>query len=175
MGASKLQLLSLAAAAATAGMSSTPTGAQCRLCATPVTSREDSAAKQDVQIEVQSSVNFDRLILFGEGDGAATIRPDGSRAAEGAVTGVGPRAMVGTATVHGEAGRAVRVELPTRIELYSLSGGRIAFDDVVSDLPPMPRLDSAGNLSFRFGGRVKISGGAGGDYRGDLPITVEYQ
>jgi hypothetical protein len=83
--------------------------------------------------------------------------------------------MVGTATVRGEAGRAVRVELPRRIELYSLSGGRIAFDEVVSDLPSLPRLDSAGNLSFRFGGRIKITGEAGGQYRGDLPITVEYQ
>ena len=34
---------------------------------------------------------------------------------------------------------------------------------------------SAGNLTFRFGGRVQISGDADGDYRGDLPITVEYQ
>jgi hypothetical protein len=30
-------------------------------------------------------------------------------------------------------------------------------------------------LSFRFGGRVRITGNADGDYRGDLPITVEYQ
>ena len=112
--------------------------------------------------------------MSGEGDGAAVIRPDGSRAAEGMVVDVGPRAMVGAATVHGEAGRAVRIELPTRIELYSLSGGRITFDEVVSDLPSLPRLDLAGNLSFRFGGRIKITGDAGGQYRGDLPITVEY-
>ena len=44
-----------------------------------------------------------------------------------------------------------------------------------SDLPSLPRLDSAGNLSFRFGGRITISGDADGQYRGDLPITVEYQ
>ena len=30
----------------------------------------------------------------------------------------------------------------------------IRFDEVVSDLPAIPRLDSAGNLSFQFGGRV---------------------
>ena len=62
-----------------------------------------------------------------------------------------------------------------RIELYSLSGGRITLEDVVSDLPSLPRLDSAGNLNFRFGGRVRISGEDDGDYRGELPITVEYQ
>jgi hypothetical protein len=38
----------------------------------------------------------------------------------------------------------------------------------------MARLDSAGSLSFRFGGRLTISGDAEGDYRGDVPITVEY-
>ena len=39
----------------------------------------------------------------------------------------------------------------------------------------MPRLDSAGNLTFRFGGRLHVSGDAEGDYRGDLPITAEYR
>jgi hypothetical protein len=48
-------------------------------------------------------------------------------------------------------------------------------DEIVSDLPPLPVLDSAGNLTFRFGGRVRISGESDGDYRGDLPITVQYQ
>jgi hypothetical protein len=38
----------------------------------------------------------------------------------------------------------------------------------------LPRLDSAGNLSFRFGGRLLVTGNADGQFRGDLPITVEY-
>ena len=89
MGASKLQAALLTAAAAIAA-TSWPARAQCRLCAAPVTSRDDSTAKQDVQIEIQTSIDFDRLILVGEGDGAAVIRPDGSRAAEGMVVDVGP-------------------------------------------------------------------------------------
>jgi hypothetical protein len=64
--------------------------------------------------------------------------------------------------------------MPGRITLYSLSGGRIAIDDVGTDLPSMPKLDAAGNLTFRFGGRLSISGDAEGEYRGDVPITVEY-
>jgi hypothetical protein len=68
----------------------------------------------------------------------------------------------------------VRIEIPRRIELYSLSGGRISFDDLTSDLPSLPRLDPAGRLTIRFGGRLRISGDAEGDYRGDLPITAEY-
>jgi hypothetical protein len=82
--------------------------------------------------------------------------------------------MVATVVVRGQPNRAVRVELPTRIELFSLSGSRIAFDQVESDLPSAPRLDSAGNLRFRFGGRLRVTGDAEGDYRGDLPVTVEY-
>ena len=85
------------------------------------------------------------------------------------------QAMVGSATVHGLPDRTVRVELPRTIDLYSVGGARITLDDVVSDLPSVPRLDSAGNLNFRFGGRVRITGEADGDYRGNLPITVEYQ
>jgi hypothetical protein len=173
MGGSKLLGLMLAASVAAA--TPWPAGAQCRLCDEPSTTHADPTPSEDIRLEIESSLNFDRLILSGEGQGAATIRPDGSSAAEGTVANVSPRAMVGTAVVHGQPGRTVRVDLPRRIELFSLSGGRISFEDVTSDLPSLPRLDSAGSLTFRFGGRVRISGDADGEYRGDLPITVEYQ
>jgi hypothetical protein len=169
-GTTLLGLILAAGAAAAAA----PAAAQCRLCTTPTTSRDDKAEAGDVRLEIESSLNFDRLILFGEGQGTALIRPDGSSSAQGAVAEISPRAVVGSVVVHGEPGRAVRVDLPRRILLHSVSGGEISFDDVVSDLPSLPRLDSAGNLTFRFGGRLTISGNADGDYRGDLPITVEY-
>jgi hypothetical protein len=47
-------------------------------------------------------------------------------------------------------------------------------EDLASDLPPNPRLDSTGSLQFRFGGRLEIGGDAEGEYRGGVPITVEY-
>lgn len=149
--------------------------AQCRLCATPTTALDDQTDSGKVTVEIETSLNFDRLILFGAGDGSVVLRPDGSGSAQGAIEGLGPRAMVGTAVLRGEPGRAIRVDLPSRIELYSLSGGRISFDQVTSDLPSLPRLDSNGTLTFRFGGRISISGDADGDYRGDLPISAEYQ
>jgi hypothetical protein len=151
-----------------------PGAAQCRLCDLPSTQLPADSADGDVELRVETSLDFDRLIFSGSGPGAATVRPDGSNTAEGVVTAVGPRARVGTVLVHGAPGRALKVELPHRIELYSLSGGRITLDQVVSDLPPQPRLDSAGNLSFRFGGRLVVTGDTDGQYRGDLPITVEY-
>jgi hypothetical protein len=162
------------AIAASAAAGPWPALAQCRLCETPTTVHEDTAAGDDIKLEIETSLNFDRLILFGSGEGQAVIRPDGSSTATGSVSDIGPRAMVGTVVVHGQPGRAIRVDLPNRIELFSLSGSRIAFDQVESDLPSLPRLDSAGNLTFRFGGRLRVGGDAEGDYRGDLPITVEY-
>jgi hypothetical protein len=163
----------LVAALALAGFA--PAGAQCRLCGTPVTARTDEQSDGRVTVEIESGLNFDRLVVLGSGTGTAEIRPDGSRSAEGTVADIGPRAMVGTAILHGEPGRFVRVELPSRIDLYSLSGGEIAFDEVTSDLPAMPRLDASGTLTFRFGGRIRITGDADGDYRGDLAIRAEYE
>lgn len=151
-----------------------PAPAQCRLCDAPTTQRAAEDGKSEVRLEIESSLNFDRLILFGAGEGSAVLRPDGSTSSAGTVADVSPRAMVGTVTVRGEPGRTIRVDLPRRIVLHSLSGGEVTFDDVASDLPSLPRLDSAGNLTFRFGGRLRISGDADGEYRGDLPITADY-
>ena len=174
MTASK-HLILLAAAGGALGAPATPASAQCRLCDQPTTVRpEEGSNGGDVELRIESSLNFDRLILGGPGAGAVTIRPDGSSAAEGSVMQLGPRASVGTVQVHGEANRAVRVEIPHRIELYSIGGGRMTLDDVSTDLPASPRLDAGGNLSFRFGGRLVVSGDTDGPYRGDLPITVEY-
>jgi hypothetical protein len=47
-------------------------------------------------------------------------------------------------------------------------------EDIVSDLPGSARLNASGTLTFRFGGRLRVSGDAEGEYRGDVPITVEY-
>jgi hypothetical protein len=175
MSVPRLPALVLAAAIAAFAALPGAASAQCRLCDSPTTGPEETKPADQIRLEVETNLNFDRLILFGEGEGSAVIRPDGSSAAAGAVADIGSRAMVGTANVHGEPGRAVRIDLPHQIDLYSIGGGRIRFEDVVSDLPAVPRLDSAGNLSFRFGGTLKITGDADGAYRGDLPITVEYQ
>lgn len=173
MGGHRILALMLAAGAAAAA-TTWPANAQCRLCDKPTTARDDSASGGNISLEIESGINFDRLVLLGQGSGAAVIRPDGSNIAEGAVASVSGRAMVGSAVVRGEPGRAVRVDLPRRIDLYSVGGGRITFEDVTSDLPSLPRLDASGSLTFRFGGRITVTGDADGQFRGDLPITVEY-
>jgi hypothetical protein len=148
--------------------------AQCRLCSTPTTAPQETQGGDKVALDVETSLNFDQLVVDGSGTGTATIRPDGSSQNAGAVADVSRRAMVGTVVLHGEAGRAIRVDIPSRIVLHSLGGGEVSFDDVVTDLPSLPRLDSRGELTFRFGGRLRVTGDAEGQYRGDLPITAEY-
>ena len=148
--------------------------AQCRLCETPTTAPEADASEGPIDLQIEASLDFDRLVVMGAGEGTATLRPDGTRQVSGSVEAISGRAMVGAARVRGEPGRMVRIDLPSRIELRSLEGARISIDEIVTDLSESPRLDSAGNLTFRFGGRIRLSGNSDGDFRGDLPITVEY-
>ena len=172
--ASRHALAGLAAAATLLAGVPGPAPAQCRLCDTPTTELRGDGDGPALQIELQTSLDFDRLVLLGDGQGAATLLPTGQRTASGAVATVSARAMVGSVSVRGAPGRAVRIQLPPRIELHSSSGGRIAIEAIETDLPSLPRLDAAGNLNFRFGGRLDVRGDAEGDYRGDVPITVEY-
>jgi len=149
--------------------------AQCRLCAVPTSGLETEAvAVSTVRLEVEASLDFDRLIVTGPDGGTASLAPDGSRSVSGSVTELTSRAMVGSAVIRGEPGRTVRISLPSRIEMHGLAGNRISIDGIESDLPASARLDSNGSLSFRFGGQLQIVGDAEGDYRGDVPITVEY-
>lgn len=149
--------------------------AQCRLCQQPVTASSGPSPSRDVELQIETDLNFDRMILGGEGIGGATIRPDGSNGVEGSVIQLGPRAMVGTVLVHGEPNRPVRIDVPRRIQLFSLGGGQITLDDVTTDAPAGSHLDAAGNMSFRFGGKIILYAESDGPYSGDLPITVEYQ
>lgn len=153
---------------------SPPAAAQCRLCDTPSTAPVAADRHGRIHLEVETSLDFDKLVLLGPGEGTATLRPDGGHEVSGIIGSVSGRAMVGSATVRGEPGRSVRIGIPGRIDLHSLSGGRISIEQIVSDLPAAPRLDGSGSLRFRFGGRLRVSGDAEGDYRGDVPITVEY-
>jgi len=174
MDRAKPQYRLLMLAALMTAASPVPAVAQCRLCEKPVTTREAQGEDAAISLDIETRLDFDRLILLGQGEGTATLLPNGTRTVSGAISEMSGRAMVGSAVVRGEPGRTVRVDLPNRIDLYSLSGGRISLEDVVSDLSAAPRLDGSGSLSFRFGGRLRISGDADGDYRGDVPITVEY-
>ena len=163
----------LAALALAAPASSQDVGAPCQLCDT-APDQQDAKPATPVSLDVETSLDFDRLILAGAGDGSAEIGPDGSRSVSGSITAIGARAVVGHVTIRGEPGRFVRVMLPGRIELTGLSGGTIALDSIKSDLSSAPQLGSDGTLSFRFGGILHITSEVDGEFRGDVPIDVDY-
>jgi len=166
-------LTSSLAAALLAGVPS-PASAQCRLCSTPTTQLDSGEDGSPIRLEADATLDFDRLVLLGPGNGSAVLTPNGERRASGSVATLSARAMVGSVRIHGEPGRTVRVDMPPRVELYSVSGARITIDEIATDLPDLPKLDSAGNLDFQFGGRLTVDGDAEGDYRGDVPIDIDY-
>ena len=149
--------------------------AQCRLCAAPSTEAITDDAGQPVRIEVQARLDFDQLVLMdAKVPGTVRLLPDGTTQMSGSIGVVGGRAMVGSVVVRGEPGRPVRIGMPASISLFGLSGGSMRLDSLVTDLPAHPRLDSQGMLQFRFGGALHVEGHADGQYRGDVPITVDY-
>jgi len=147
--------------------------APCSLClpASPTTADQP---KTPVNLDVEVNLDFDRLVLDGSGDGSVELRPDGGSNVSGSITSIGARAMVGEVVIRGEPGRYVRIDLPRRIELQGFSGGAIRLEELRSDLPQMPRLDSNGRLKFRLGGVLHLTGDVSGEFRGDVTIDVDY-
>lgn len=149
--------------------------AQCRLCDAPTTSPDLAMTAMPIRLEVQARLNFDQVLLLDStSSGTARIAPDGSSSTSGSVGTLSGRAMVGSVIVRGEPGRLVRIGFPNVILLYGLTGSSIRVRALTSDLPRAARLDSQGMLRFRFGGELAVSGDVEGDYRGDIPITVDY-
>lgn len=157
---------------AVVGSQAVPASAQCRLCAAPSTMAPDSVPP--VRLEVETNLDFDRLVLSGNGPGTALLAPDGTRQASGSILSIGGRAMAGTVTVRGEPGRNVRIDLPRSITLYGSNGGQVRLDSIRSDLPGVPRIGTNGVLTFRFGGELHVSGTADGRFRGDFQVDVDY-
>ena len=147
---------------------------QCRLCGVDEAGGREASAIVPMTVEVETSLDFDRLVLTGPSGGTARLGADGSRATSGGIAEFSGRAMVGSMVIRGEPGRAVRIDLPSRIELQGWNGASIVIERIGSDLPDSPRLDASGRLGFRFGGELSVQGDSEGEYRGDIPITVEY-
>lgn len=147
--------------------------APCRLCSVDP-AKQGSGNETAVRLDVETTLDFDRLILSGSGAGMAELGPDGARSVGGSIQAIGARAMVGQVVIRGEPGRHVRIGLPDQIVLHGLSGGTIQLESIRTDLIAAPRLGANGTLTFRFGGILKIDGDSDGEFRGDVPIDVEY-
>ena len=170
----KLRLLlapTLAFAAAPAAAS------PCLLCAPEgeAVTASGRAAQAPLRVEVETQLDFSRIAVGAMGGEVELDPVTGTRRLRGDVVNLGGFALNGVVTVRGEPGAAVRVILPASVDLEGGHGRTARVAGLITDLPPAPRLGPDGRLVFRFGGRLQVAGLDDGDYRGRIPVTVEYQ
>lgn len=151
-----------------------PAAAQdsCRLC------YGDSGAKpgeRPLTIEIWTDLNFSKLALTGRQGGSAEMSAtDGAKRTTGELVDLGGLAVTGHGRITGVPLREVRLDLPDTVEMTTPDGGQARLAQFTTDLPPHPQLGANGELEFSFGARLIIAGGRGGNYRGRIPISVDY-
>lgn len=152
--------------------------APCLLCGETAPAGGNSLPRDEevpLQIEISAQLDFSR-VAAGPGGGSITVDPvSGSRRLAGNVRDLGGMALTGEVVVEGTAGRAVRVNIPAEIQLDGDQGRSARVVDVTTNLGPAPRLGPDGRLRFRFGGRLAVASDDDGNYRGRIPISVEYE
>ena len=152
-----------------------PAGAQCLLCPQDSATASARKAETPLRIDVETRLDMGRVAVGAMG-GEVEIDPaSGARRLRGDVVDLGGFGLSGTVTVRGEPGAEVRVILPTSVDLESGHGRTARVTGLATDLAPAPRLGPDGRLQFRFGGRLQVTALDDGDYRGRIPVTVEYK
>lgn len=146
--------------------------AQCLLCDAPAA---PEAPPTPLRVEIDAGLDFSRVAMTAPAGGQVRVDPVArSRSVAGALSDLGGMFMAGSVTVRGEPGRAVAVTMPGSVMLRTPGGASATITRLVTDLPPAPRLARDGTLRFAFGGQLDVAG-EGGDYRGRIAITVDYQ
>ncbi len=152
----------------------TPAAAQdnCRLC---FGDSSTAPGERPLTIEIWTDLNFSKLAVTGRTGGSAELAATGGgKQTSGEVIDLGGIAITGHGKITGKPLHEVRLELPDSVEMTTPDGGRAQLAKFTTDLPPHPVLDANGGLEFSFGARLVLSGGRGGNYRGRIPIMVDY-
>jgi hypothetical protein len=132
--------------------------------------------QKPLRIDVEAALDFSRVAQTDDRGGEIHVDPrSGARQVNGALVDLGGMPVRGTVRITGDAGRAIRVDLPQRVILRSNTGASAEVIDLATDLPPAPTLGADGQLSFSFGGRLSVKGAVSGTFRGSIPITADYQ
>jgi len=167
-------------AAAIALLSAAPAVADdeaCELCPSPGLSALSSSLVPDrpLQIEIESGLQFSRMALLGRSDGVAELDlQTGEKRVDAGMIDLGGISYQGRARVTGEPLRPVRIELPASVQLRSPDGAEAELSAFVTDLPPVAMLDENGLLEFSFAARLSTQRARGGNFRGRIPIRVDY-
>lgn len=145
----------------------------CRLCYGDVSGRPGERA---LTLEIFADLNFSKLALAGREGGSAEVdAATGTKRTGGAVVNLGGMAVTGRGRITGEPLRAVRIDLPQAVAMSAPDGGEAQLTGFTTNLPSRPTLDANGELTFSFGARLVLKGGGrGGNYRGRIPISVDY-
>lgn len=150
--------------------------AQCSLCAGGRAPAEADAPARPLSIDVETGIDFSRVAIASPAGGTVEVdAASGQRRVSGGLVDLGGLGLTGTVRLTGEPGRGVRISLPDRIVLTAPDGATAEVHDIVTDLPPAPRLGPDGRLHFAFGGRLRMQGHAAGSFRGRIPIVADYE
>ncbi len=162
-----LAILALLLAAPAAGQDA------CRLCLGDSTAA--AAGERPLGIEIWADLYFSRLALTGQAGGSAMVDPaSGAKRTGGGMLDLGGLPVTGRGRITGAPLREVHIDLPDRVVMTTPDGAQGELAAFTTDLPPHPALDANGQLEFNFGARLNISGGRGGNFRGRIPISVDY-
>lgn len=153
-----------------------PAAARCMLCG-PAEATPTVRDERPLVIEVETTLDFSRLGLAAPGaEGIAIIDPEtGVRHLDGGLVDMGGVPLHGTVTVRGEPNRHLVVSLPAAVTMVGSDGETLELANLSTNLKNNPKLGPDGRLQFGFGGRLRVSGRADGEYRGRIPITIDYR
>lgn len=163
---------SLALVIVTLLLAALPARAQdsCRLCYA-----EGAPGERPLTLEIWTDLSFARLALLSRSGGSAAIDAQtGGKSTQGDLISLGGAPVTGRGRITGVPLRPVRVDLPSQVPMTTPDGARAELVDFTTNLPHRPMLDANGELEFTFGARLVLKSGTGGNYRGRIPITVDY-
>lgn len=152
-------------------------GGNCKNCDLPPTCRGSGSgqAKNCIDLQIESDIQFGRLVLIGDGVGQVLIDLDtGRKVITGRIGDLGGMAFEGRARIQGSPSSPVRIDFPPSITMSDGAGATATLRDFATNLPPIAYLDGNGQLEFRFTGKLYTNSPIGGKMRGRIPISVDY-
>lgn len=164
--------------ALTLGAGTRPVAAQCLLCDKPQAAPGDDPSKiinLPLRVTINTRLDFSRAAIANIGQGTIVVSPNGARTVSGNLEDLGGMGVAGTVEIWGTPLRRISVEMPTTVELRSADGSVATVTNFRTDLKKNPTLGLLGYLKFNFGGELRVTAGQSGQFRGRIPISVEYE